>query len=137
MLIYALIAGLIVVSALGVAAVAAAAYFYGENRILTRSVSDLEIRDAVGQLEMAKWQNKLLEKAGIGPLVRAPQPESSKTPAPPPRRIVSASQAINEMKDHDNKGLHSVPTSVPSPVPSGIANKFLDETRAAAAAGNN
>jgi hypothetical protein len=110
-------------------AVGLACLFYGERKGMTRLLLDERKRERRGAREVRRWQEKVLERAGVGPLEPRLQPEPS-IPRPRGRRIVPASAAINEQIKHDLGLVDGRPPDPPPPPPPGVGSAFLQDVGA-------
>ena len=92
-----LITALALASATAVLALLAAGYLYGQQQITRKMLVEAKRRERRQARELAKWHDKLSEKAGLGPLYRKVFKESSDDKKPK-MQVVSPSRAVNELK---------------------------------------
>ena len=113
-----------------VGAVGAAAYLFGQNRLLRGNAAEDKARNEQLLRDLAAWQDKFLVSSGKGALRPQPTQSSSKPPTPS-MRIVAPSAVINEVKRQQGEGIQSaaLPPEVPA-VPPAIRAPFLQDAGA-------
>ncbi len=114
---------LVAASLVAIAAVFAAGWLHGQQRMQNKQAVESKRRERRLQRTVELWQGKALERSGIGPLKRQPLP-TNHDPRPA-RRFVTASEAVSEMVKEDRFG--TPPKSSTRQVPPAISDEFLKD----------
>lgn len=133
-LLIATVSALIASSLIAIAALFAAGYLYGQQKIMNKMAVEAKRVNARLTRDLTTWQSKLLEQSGAGPLHR--RVFNDDTATPPKYRIVAPSRAISELKVEQQTGIKQVPKPKET-VPVTIATEFLQDAGASLSAHSN